>query len=239
MKITQVPDAQSAAEVAADEIVTALTGSQPPVLGCAAGRTPVLTYRALAHRRDRLRLADLRLFGLDEYAGLIRQNPLSFGAFFRRHLLNPLDVATERLTMPRGSPSSWIEGCRAFEEAVSAAGGVRLQLLGIGSNGHIGFNEPGSSFGSRTRLVRLAASTRLDNELALHGKSEPTHAITQGIGTILEAEKLLLLVLGPEKAGILARALLGPVTTDVPASAIRLHPNSHVVVDAAAGALLS
>jgi len=205
------------------------------VLGVAAGTTPVEAYTRLVARRPPV--DGLHVVMLDEYAGLGEDHPASFRRQIRTVLTDPLGLPPQRLHSLDGLDPDPDAACRRFESTLAGLGGVDLQLLGIGRNGHIAFNEPGSALDSRTRPVTLTASTRAANAPAFPSADDvPARALTQGIGTILEARRLVLLATGPAKAGAVARALEGPVDDAVPASALQRHPDVVVVLDRAAAA---
>ena len=200
-------------------------------------------YRELvaSHRRGELDLSQARTFNLDEYLGLPADDPRSFRAFMREHLFNEVNLDSDRIHLPdplaaRADPGGY---GAAWERRIEAAGGIDLQLLGVGRNGHIAFNEPGSSASSRTRIVELARATREDAAPSFGGlEKTPRHAVTAGVATILEARALAVLVFGPHKAGALRAALEGPVGPDTPASFLRLHPNCRIWADREAAAEL-
>jgi glucosamine-6-phosphate deaminase len=198
----------------------------------------VTTYRALvAARRDGLAFSQVRCVALDEYVGIPEPDPASYHSFVRREIAVPLGIRPENLFVPDGNAPDLTAACAAFEDAVRSLGGVGIQLLGIGRNGHVGFNEPGSPFGSRTRIARLSPTTRADNARFFPRPEDvPTHCLTQGLGTILDAARLLLVASGPHKAGAVAAAVEGPVTEACPASVLQRHPDTTVIVDRAAAA---
>jgi glucosamine-6-phosphate deaminase len=206
------------------------------VLGLATGSTPLPVYRDLArrHAAGELSLARARAFLLDEYVGLPPGHPQSYRSVVARELEEPVDLAPGAVQGPdvHREGQALLAACAEYEAAIEAAGGVDLQLLGIGTDGHIGFNEPGSSLASRTRLKTLTEQTRRDNARFFDSLDEvPRHVVTQGIGTILEARHLVLLAFGRAKATAVAQAVEGPMTAMVPASSLQLHPHATVVVD--------
>jgi glucosamine-6-phosphate deaminase len=181
-----------------------------------------------------------RAFLLDEYVGLPAGHPESYRAFIEHELAGQVDFGTGAVQGPDGTATDLLAACAAYDQAIAGAGGVDLQLLGIGGDGHIGFNEPTSSLASRTRLKTLTAQTRHDNARFFGSLEEvPHHVITQGVGTILQARHLVLVASGSPKAAALAKAVEGPVSAMVPASALQLHPHATVVVDDAAAAGLT
>lgn len=241
MEIVITSGAEEAAAIAADAIERVLEGREHPVLGLATGSSPLPTYAELIRRfRDgRLSFRHARAFLLDEYVGLRPGHPEAYRAFVERELTDRVDLPAGALHGPDGT-ADHRTAAEDYERLLASAGGVDLQLLGIGGDGHIGFNEPGSSLASRTRLKTLTDSTRRDNARFFDDDIDavPRHVITQGIGTTLEARHLVLLATGSEKATPIARAVEGPVTAMVPASALQLHPHATVIVDDAAAASL-
>ncbi len=243
MEIVITPDPQSAATVAADAIERLLIGTAMPVLGLATGSSPLPTYHQLIerHRAGDLSFAHCRAFLLDEYVGLEPGHREAYRTFIERELTDLVDLPSGSLFGPDGSPEGLATAAERYEQLIEEAGGIDLQLLGIGSDGHIGFNEPTSSLGSRTRLKTLTDATRADNARFFDGHIDavPRHVLTQGIGTILEAGHLVLVATGEAKAGPIAQAVEGPLTAMVPASALQLHPHATVIVDMAAAKQLT
>jgi glucosamine-6-phosphate deaminase len=225
--------------------IAALLRARPAaVLGVATGSSPLVVYRDLArrHAAGEVSFAQARAFLLDEYVGLGPDHPQSYRRFVAEHVEAGVDFGPGRVRGPDATAADLPAACTAYEAAIAAAGGVDLQLLGIGGDGHIAFNEPGSSLASRTRIKTLTARTREDNARFFASAGDvPHHVLTQGVGTILEARHLVLLAFGPTKADAVARAVEGPVTAMVPASALQLHPHVTVAVDepAAAGLALA
>jgi glucosamine-6-phosphate deaminase len=220
--------------------IAALVDATPTaVLGLATGSSPVVVYRDLVrwHAAGDLSLAQVQAFLLDEYVGLPPGHPQSYRSFVARELELHVDLADGAVHAPDVQSDDLAAACVAYERAIAAAGGVDLQLLGIGTDGHIGFNEPGSSLASRTRIKTLTDQTRRDNARFFASLDEvPRHVVTQGVGTILEARHLVLLAFGAAKATAVAAAVEGPVTAMVPGSALQLHPHATVVVDEPAAA---
>lgn len=236
-------DPAAAATVAADAVERLLRTEPRPVLGLATGSSPLPTYRELVERHGagRLSFAHCRAFLLDEYVGLPAGHPQSYRTVIRRQLTDLVDLPRDALLGPDSHPDRLPDAAERYERAIADAGGIDLQLLGIGGDGHIGFNEPASSLGSRTRLKTLTATTRADNARFFGGDVDavPRHVLTQGIGTILAARHLILIATGPAKARPIARAVEGPLTAMVPASALQLHPHATIIVDEKAAAELS
>ena len=244
-EVVVVPSAAAGGEHVAEQIIALVRKQKEVVLGLATGSSPMPVYHAL--RQYSSELSGLRGFALDEYVGLSAAHPQSYRAVIDRDVVQPLGLVAARVRVPGdelengnlGSATELAEVCERYEAAIAAAGGVDIQLLGIGSTGHIGFNEPGSSLASRTRVKTLTEQTRHDNSRFFSSADDvPLHCITQGLGTILEARHLVLLAFGSAKAQAIAAAVEGPVTSSLPASAIQLHPHVTVVVDGAAASSL-
>ena len=239
VEVVVVRDAEAAGALVADVVVALLRRRPDAVLGLATGSSPLPAYRELIerHRRGEVSFARARGFLLDEYVGLPPGHPQSYRAVIERELAGQVDFAPDAVRGPDVHASDLLAACDAYEADIAAAGGVDLQLLGIGTDGHVGFNEPSSSLGSRTRLKTLTGRTRADNARFFGDRDEPPrHVVTQGIGTILEARHLLLVAVGAGKAAIAARAIEGPLTALVPASALQLHRHVTVVLDEPAAA---
>jgi len=231
-------DSREAAGELGAEFVARLVARKPDaVLGLATGSTPLPLWHALAARA--LDLSRVRGFALDEYIGLPPGHPESYRAVITREVVEPLGLTPSLVHVP-GDDGGPVEGAgERYEAAIAAAGGVDIQVLGIGRTGHIGFNEPGSSLASATRVKTLTEQTRIDNARFFDSLDEvPRHCLTQGLGTILRARHLLLFAFGEAKAGAIAGAVEGPVSSSLPGSAIQLHPLVTVVVDEAAASRL-
>lgn len=236
-EVVIVTDAAAAGEIAADIIERLVRRTPDAVLGLATGSTPLTTWSALASRK--LDLSRVRGFALDEYVGLEPGHPESYRAVIDREVVGPLGLTPSLVHVPGDSGPIETAG-DDYEAAIRAAGGVDLQVLGIGLTGHVGFNEPGSSFASLTRVKTLTEQTRHDNARFFATLGDvPTHCITQGLGTILRAHQLVLLAFGEAKAQTIAGALEGPVTSSLPASVIQLHQRVTVIVDEPAAARLA
>jgi glucosamine-6-phosphate deaminase len=235
-------DAEAVAGLVADSIERLVTSKADPVLGLATGSSPLGVYGELVgrHREGRLSFRRTTAFLLDEYIGLPPDHPESYRAFITRHFSGLVDIDPRTVHVPDGAASDIEAACADYEARIRAAGGVDVQLLGIGGDGHLGFNEPTSSLASRTRVKTLTEQTRNDNNRFFGDVEEvPRHVVTQGIGTILDARHLVLIAIGEAKAEPIARAVEGPLTSMCPASAIQLHPHATVVVDEAAAARLT
>ncbi|GAA2987976.1 glucosamine-6-phosphate deaminase [Microbacterium terrae] len=239
-EIVIVPDAAAAGILVADEIAALIRRTPTAVLGLATGSTPLPVYEALPSRLADVDVSQVRGFALDEYVGIDPAHPESYRSVIAREVVEPLGLDPARIRVPDGSLEGIEHAGDDYEAAIEAAGGVDLQILGIGTDGHIGFNEPGSSFASQTRVKTLTAQTRQDNARFFDSIDDvPMHCITQGLGTILQARHLVLLAFGEGKAAAVASAVEGPVTASLPGSAIQLHPHVTVVVDEAAASRLA
>jgi glucosamine-6-phosphate deaminase len=237
MEIIVQPNAEAATAVAT-RIVAGLLREKPnAVLGLATGSTPLLLYRALG--RMKLDWRGVTTFNLDEYVGLSKQHPQSYHSFMWENLFRHLNIRSKNVHLPDGMSKNIPIFCRRYEKQIRAAGGIDLQILGIGSDGHIGFNEPTSSLASRTRLKTLTRLTRRDNA-RFFGSADnvPHHVITMGLGTIMEARQCLLMAFGAKKARAIAAAVEGPVSSINPASILQMHPAVKVCLDKAAAAKL-
>lgn len=228
----------------ADVLIERQARRMPAVLGLATGATMVGVYGELVrmHREDGLSFAHVTGFNLDEYWPMESENPQSYHRAMAELLWDHVDVNPSNIHLPDGrvAAAEVDEHCLAYERAIRRSGPIDHFLLGVGRTGHIGFNEPGSGAGTRTRLVRLDERTREDNaRLGLPGAELPEHAITMGVGTILEAGQITLLALGAHKAEIVSRALEGPVHDDVAASFLQVHDSVTVLLDKEAASALS
>lgn len=240
MEIIILPTAADVARTAADAIEEQLR-SGPSVVGLATGSTPLGTYRELIqrHRRDGLSFAQAQAFLLDEYVGLPGSHPQSYHSVIREEFTDSVDFAAGAVHGMDGMAADPTLEALRYEAGIEAAGGVDIQILGIGTDGHIGFNEPTSSLASRTRIKTLTRQTRLDNARFFDDPEEvPDHVLTQGLATISQARHLLLLGLGEAKADAVAAAVEGPVAAICPASALQFHPHATVLVDEAAASKL-
>ena len=237
-EVVIVQSKDEAGSIAADAIRALVTATPDAVLGLATGSTPLTTWAALA--ASGLDLSRVRGFALDEYVGLPAGHPESYRAVITREVVEPLGLTPSLVRVP-GDDGGPLSGAGArYEPDIEAAGGVDLQILGIGRTGHIGFNEPGSSLASLTRVKTLTEQTRADNARYFATVDDvPTHCITQGLGTILRARHLVLLAFGEAKAAAVAAALEGPVSASTPGSVVQLHPTVTVIVDEAAGSQLA
>lgn len=230
--------------VAADLIEADMKCKSPYVLGLATGSTPIPLYQEFIRRNKgkKLDFSKVITFNLDEYVGLEPTHDQSYRYFMDKELFGQININRKLTFVPDGRAKDIKAAAQAYEDAIQGVGGIDYQVLGIGSNGHIGFNEPGSSLASRTRKIRLTVNTIHDNARFFARKEDvPTEAITMGIGTILEARKVVLLASGSNKVDAIARSIEGPVTATVPASALQMHRHVTWVItrDAARGLRLA
>lgn len=242
MEVIIRPTAEVAAKLMAALVADAIRANPHLVLGLATGRTMERVYALLVaqHAQNGLSFARITTFNLDEYIGLPPDDPHSYRFYMHEHLFDHVDISPKRTHLPLGTAIDLDAECASYERAISHAGGIDLQLLGIGHSGHIGFNEPLSAMRSRTRTKALSPTTLVQNAPDFGDPSQvPRRAITMGVGTILDSRRCLLLATGESKAGIIAKAVEGPVTAMISASALQLHPRCTVIVDDAAAAELS
>jgi len=242
MEVVISTTANEAAKLAADAFEALLRRRPDTVLGVATGSSPLIIYDELGHRvaHGSLSLAKARAFLLDEYVGLPAGHPQRYRNVIRRQFVDKVDIDPSHVFGPDGLAADLIGACEAYEQAIADAGGVDLQILGIGTDGHIAFNEPGSSLASRTRIKTLTSQTRRDNARFFGGDIDavPQHCLTQGIGTIMEGRHLVLVAAGRGKAEAVHQLVEGPVSAMWPATALQLHPHVTVLLDTAAASRL-
>jgi len=241
MLVEVVPDEQAMSDRGAQLVIEQIRRKPDSVLGFATGSSPLGVYQRLvdAHRGAGLDFSKVTTFNLDEYVGLPPTHEQSYHHFMWAHLFNHVDVDPGRVHIPHGTAEDPEQFCRWYEDRIAAAGGIDLQILGIGANGHLAFNEPGSSLGSRTRVKTLTEKTVRDNARFFDRTEDvPSAAITMGIGTIMDARRLLLVATGEGKADAMRATLEGPVTAMVPATIVQLHRHAHVILDEAAASKL-
>lgn len=217
-----------------------ITEKPDSVLGLPTGGSPLGVYRLMVEMGEGgLDFSGLTTFNLDEYVGLAGDHPQSYRNYMQKNLFSGVNIPEQNTFVPNGVASDLAAECAAYEERIKRAGGIDLQLLGIGTNAHIGFNEPGAEFGTTTRVVDLTRSTIEANSRFFASAAEvPTQAISMGIKSIMQAKNIVLMATGGSKAEAIRAAILGPVTVDVPASVLQLHPSVTVVVDQAAASKL-
>ncbi len=240
VRILVYDDYAKMSAAAAEHIASRVSAQPSIVLGLATGSTPVGMYAELVelHRRAGLDFSRVTTFNLDEYCGLDADDPRSYERFMWEHLFAHVNLDRTRTHVPYGAARDPEAECMRYEEMIRAAGGIDLQVLGIGMNGHIGFNEPGSAPNSRTRVVRLAELTVEVNRAKTEAEELPAFALSMGMGTIMDAGEVMLLANGEAKADIIRQAIQGPVTPDVPASILQQHPDVTVFLDRPAAKLL-
>ncbi|QIM19464.1 glucosamine-6-phosphate deaminase [Leucobacter coleopterorum] len=240
MQIHISPDAEALGDALAQRIVAAVQANPTAVIGLATGSSPVAAYRAWGRIATSLGLDQNRVrgFALDEYIGLEAGHPESYHSVIQRDVVEVVGLDPHLVHVPNGNGEPG--EAEAYDRAIREAGGIDVQILGIGRNGHLGFNEPGTAFDSRTHVVDLTAETIADNARFFASSAEvPTTAITQGLGTIFEARELVVIATGSAKAAAVAAALEGPCTEELPASLLQRHPNVHWFIDEDAASLLS
>ncbi len=225
----------------AADVIAELVARKPScILGLATGSTPEGLYAQLVKdcQEGKISFKDVSTYNLDEYRGLENDHPQSYHYFMEQHLFNHVNIDLAATHVPDGSNPDAAAACADYEAAIKASGGVDLQLLGLGHNGHIGFNEPADTFAKETNCVELTRSTiEANSRLFDHIDEVPTQAYTMGIGTIMRAAKILVVANGQGKAQIVRDAFFGPVTPQVPASILQFHPDVTVIVDEAAASL--
>ncbi|GAB7388968.1 glucosamine-6-phosphate deaminase [Bacillaceae bacterium] len=236
MKLHVVKDREEMSELATEMVLKQLRRKPDSVLGLATGETPIGLYRKLVERGADF--SEVTTFNLDEYYPISRNHPQSFFQFMKRYVYDPLKP--KRHYIPDGECDDPEQECRRYEALIRIAGGIDLQILGVGRNGHIGFNEPGTPFASRTRLVALREETIEDNSRFFANKEDvPRKAITMGIATIMEARSVLLLAFGARKAEAIAALFHGEISEAIPVTVLRRHPSVTVVVDEKAASRLT
>jgi glucosamine-6-phosphate deaminase len=234
MKLIEAKDYEEMSQKAADIIIDLVKKKPDAVLGLATGATVLGIYQRLVedHKQNGTSYRHARTVNLDEYLGLAPDHPNSYHYYMNKHLFSHLDIPSAQTYIPNGLADDIEAECRRYEQVIERLGGIDLQLLGIGRNGHIGFNEPGTSFSASTHVVELAPSTRQANARFFPSLEDvPRQAITMGIATILKSRHILLLAAGAAKAPIIAKFFEGDVTIDIPASALHTHPNVTVIAD--------
>jgi glucosamine-6-phosphate deaminase len=242
MEVIICPSASRVGEVAAAKAARIAAEVGPKVvLGVATGSSPVQTFAVLARlaRAGELDLSQASAFALDEYVGITQGHPQSYHEIIRATVTEPMELDPARVHVPNGFADDLAAACLAYEEEIATAGGVDLQFLGVGTNGHIGFNEPTSSLTSRTRIKTLAERTRQDNARFFSSIDEvPRHCLTQGLGTIMDARHVIMVATGSGKSHAVAQVVEGPITAMFPGSVLQLHQHATIVIDEEAAAEL-
>jgi glucosamine-6-phosphate deaminase len=234
MEIIITQTYQEMSRLAARMVAKVLNSKPNAVLGLATGSTPLALYQELVrmHKEEGLDFSQVTTFNLDEYVGLNRNHPQSYHYFMYENLFKHINVPKQNVYIPSGTTDNYQAFCRWYEQRIKECGGIDLQILGIGSDGHIAFNEPTSSLGSRTRIKTLAKQTIEDNARFFKNREEvPVYAITMGVGTIMEAKQVVLVANGVKKANAVAQAIEGPVTSMITASALQTHPDVTYFLD--------
>ncbi|KZX54963.1 glucosamine-6-phosphate deaminase [Halioglobus sp. HI00S01] len=242
MKVVILDDADAVASYGADIFREQLQAKPASVFGLATGSTPLKLYRELieSNQQGDISFSEVRSFNLDEYMDLPPEHPQSYRYFMDEEFFKHIDIDRSNTHVPPGNADNPLTACREYEGAIAAAGGIDIQLLGIGRNGHIGFNEPTSCLASRTRVKTLTEETIADNaRFFSEDETQPQLSITMGIGTIMEARLVVLLATGESKAEAIKAMVEGPVSAWCPASALQMHPATVVIVDEAAASALS
>lgn len=232
MKVIIVKNYEEASQEAAKIFINQVKENPQSILGLATGSTPIRMYELLRedHEKNHTSYKDVKSYNLDEYFGLDASHPQSYHYFMYKNLFNGIDIKDENVHVPCGQGNIQ-ENCDEYNKML-AENPVDIQLLGIGSNGHIGFNEPGTHFDQETFVVKLTDKTRQDNKRFFHSLDEvPTHAITMGISNIMKAKKILMLISGVNKADTVVKLLKDDITTDFPASILHKHPDVTVIID--------
>ncbi len=242
MEVVITSDEGEAGRLGADVVTELLRRRPDAVIGVATGSSPLAIYHELGRRIDagELSLKHARAFMLDEYIGLPPDHPERYHQVIHRDFVAKVDIEPRHVHGPDGSAQDVPAACAAYERAIAEAGGIDVQILGVGTDGHIAFNEPGSSLVSRTRLKTLTERTRLDNARFFDGDADavPRHCITQGLGTIMDARHIVLVAFGAGKAEAIRELVEGPISASWPATILQMHPHVTVLVDAAAAGRL-
>lgn len=241
MKIVILENADAVAVYGADIFIRHINKKPAAVLGLATGSTPVALYKQLisAYEQKRVSFKAVSTFNLDEYLGIAAEHPQSYRYFMNHQFFNHIDIDKQNTQVPQGDAEDPFAACERYESAIKQKGGIDIQLLGIGRNGHIGFNEPSSSLMSRTRVKTLTRATIDDNARFFSADEYQPHlSLTMGIGTILESKKVVLLATGESKADAVKAMVEGPLTASCPASALQMHQDAVVIVDEAAASKL-
>lgn len=241
MKLIEVKDYQEMSQVAANYLLSKVRNTQKLTLGLATGGTPQGLYEELNndHQLNGTSYQHVSTFNLDEYIGLSGEHPNSYYHYMNDNLFKHIDIDTDNTHIPSGKASNLEQECEAYDEKIRSHGGIDLQVLGIGSNGHIGFNEPGTSFESNTHIVELTQSTIEANARYFNSIEEvPAHAITMGISSIMKSKEILLLVSGESKQEALKKLVEGEISEDFPASILNSHDHVTVIADEEALAMV-
>ena len=240
-RVTVYADAEAAARALARRVAGAIEANPRVVIGLPTGRTPLAFYRELVAQHARgADFGEVTTFNVDEFVGIPASHPGSYRSFMEEHLFRHVNVRPERRHFLNGTAPDAEAECRRYEEEIAGAGGIDLQILGIGTNGHIGFNEPAPALAARTHRVTLTLETRRSNASLFGGNpaNVPPEALSMGMATILHARAIVLLATGKAKAGCVERVVNGPLTTELPASFLQLHDDVNIMLDAPAAETL-
>jgi glucosamine-6-phosphate deaminase len=242
MKVSVFKDERTLARTLAGQIAQSLAEKPDLVLGLPTGRTPIRLYHELGsmHAKGQVDFARATTFNLDEFLGIPSSHPGSYRSFMQEHLFSRVNLSPDRINIPNGAASDPEAECERYERAIADAGGIDLQLLGIGTNGHIGFNEPARELAAMTHRVVLKASTRHSNA-GLFGGDEsevPKEALSMGMATIMHARRIVLIATGKSKARCIQRVVHGPITTKLPASFLQMHRHVELMLDESAASAL-
>lgn len=241
MKIVRTNNYEEMSQEACKRVINAIQQKKDLVLGLATGSTPEGMYECLIknNKKGKVSFKDVITFNLDEYIGLESDHPNSYHYFMHENFFKHIDISLENTHLPRGVAKDFEEECERYEQLIESVGGIDLQILGLGTNGHIAFNEPGSNFNSPTSVVDLAQETIDANSRFFDSIEDvPTKAVSMGIGSIMKAREIILLVSGDSKAKALAKTINGEVTEDIPSSILQKHPNVTVIADVEALSLV-
>lgn len=241
MQVKVFEDYDTLSRYAADIFLEQIEKKPDAVLGLATGGTPEGFYKHLitSYQNEKLDFSTLRTFNLDEYYPIKREHPQSYWTFMNDRLFAYVNIPNRNIHLPNGETTNVDAECNRYEEEIGSIGGVDIQILGIGENGHIGFNEPGASFDSRTRMVELTKNTIQANSRYFESEEDvPRHAITMGIASIMQSKKIVILASGVKKAEAVAKAIQGEVTEELPASILQKHPDVIFLLDKEAASLL-
>ena len=234
MKIVEAKNYDEMSKFASERVQACINDNSKPVLGLATGSTPIGLYQHLidSNKKGAVSFKNVITYNLDEYVNLSQEDPNSYRYFMNDELFDHVDIDKKNTHVPNGEASDLDQECVDYENRIREAGGIDLQILGIGGNGHIGFNEPGTPFDSRTQVIKLDEQTREANSRFFDSMDDvPTHAITTGIGTIMDSKEIILLISGASKKEAYERLVNGEVSEDFPASILKNHPNCTVIVD--------
>ncbi|MCC3372329.1 glucosamine-6-phosphate deaminase [Cohnella sp. REN36] len=236
-----VSNAEGIAKAASHSLIAQIDKKPDSVLGLATGTSPIMLYNEIVkeYLEGNVNFKRITSFNLDEYVGLSGDHEQSYRKFMEKHFFNRINIEISNTHIPNGEAENPDEECERYEELIRKAGGIDWQLLGIGLNGHIGFNEPGDSLIAVTHMVRLKEETRSANAKHFNSREEvPTHAMTVGMASILKAKKIIVIAMGREKAHIVQQTIMGPITTKLPASFLQIHPDVTFFLDTESAMLL-